>query len=92
MLTLGQLRELDNQVKQQLQAKLITIDITQNAIFKEAFAEGKESGFQESSERTMRQATIALLQLGKLSIMDIAESLEVDKAYLIKIKQSLNLK
>ena len=70
----------------------ITIDITQNELFKEAFAEGlnkgKESGLQEGSEKTKKQAIIGFLKLGSVSIQDIAQGLDVSEQYVLEIKQS----
>lgn len=82
LLTLGQLRKLDKQVIKEVQAMPITIDITQNALFKQAFAEGVE--------KTKKQSIIGLLKLDKFSIEDIAKGLDVSEEYVLEIKQSLD--
>ena len=92
LLTLGQLRKLQPIIKQKMQAMPITIDMTDSPIFQEAFAEGKESGLQEGSEKTKKQAIIGLLKLDTVSIKDIAKGLDVSEQYVLEIKQSLDEK
>lgn len=84
LLTLGQLRKLQSVIKQQVQAMPITIDMTDSPIFQE--------GLEKGMEKTKKQDIIGLLKLGKFSIQDIAQGLDVSEQYIKEIKQSLDEK
>lgn len=91
LLTLGQLRKLEHQVKQQVHAMPITIDITQNEIYKEALAEGLAKGLEKGLDEGKKQAVEGLLKSTNLSPEDIAHALSVSLEWVLEIKSEFKL-
>ena len=82
---LSGLRKLQSETKKQVQKMPIIYDLTKDIRFKE----GVEVGMEKGEDKKARIGTIQLLKNGLLSVVMIAEALEVPLDFVLKIQEEL---
>jgi predicted HTH domain antitoxin len=81
---LSGLRKLQSVTKKQVQKMPIVYDLKKDIRFKE--------GIEEGEERAKRLSAIRMLKQGTLSIVTIAEYLDVPLAFVVQIQEELQKK
>ena len=101
LLILSRLRNLEEITTEKAQQMPITYDITKDGIYQKGVREGLEKGVREGLEKGVREGEqkgsknkadrmiIKALQLGVLSVDQIAEMAEVDVDYVLSLKQKI---
>ena len=85
---LSGLRKLQSITKKQVQKMPIVYDLKKDIRFKE----GMEAGEEKGELKKARLSAIRMLKEGKLSIVTIAEYLDVPLAFVVQIQEELQKK
>ncbi len=90
---LSGLRKLQSETKKQVQKMPIIYDLTKDIRFKEGvevgIEKGMEKGIEKGEYKKARTGTILLLKNGLLSVVTIAEVLDVRLDFVLKIQEEL---
>ena len=70
----------------------ITYNITEDGLYKKGLEQGREQGLEKGLEQgaqsTKQQMILKALQLGLLTVEQIAEIAEVDLSYVLRVRDS----
>ena len=89
---LSNLRNLQRQTKKELEKMPVIYDLRKDIRFKEGVEVGEEKGVEKGVLKHARLSTIRSLEKGTLSVVEIAEIVDMPLTFVLKIQKELEKK